>query len=714
MPASRLDNVLGFAVTLALGPLAIASETSAQATWTERAAPAAREQSAAVWDAARQRLVLFGGQTWEPDCICCVTYYRPKSDTWESRDGIWVQRQAGPGPSARSGHAMAYDEARRCVVLFGGGGSYLSSLRDTWEWDGRRWRRASPSQRPTVGPMAYDGVSQRVLLVTRGAGGAETWHWSGVDWARVATGAGPTGGALAFDAARQVVVAVEGANTWEWDGAAWTQRSPATRPGARFGLQLAYDAARARVVMFGGSRSGEYPDDTWEWDGVDWQRQAAVAGGPAGRENHTLAYDAVRQRVVLIGGYASTARFAFLADSWAWDGAVWTPIRASSARDAVYDAARQRLVMRTRNGETWEWDAHVWERKRPQESPARAGWLAYDAARQVTLYHGGGETWEWDGVDWRRRTPAQSPLIGRMAYDAARQRVVLVNGAAQTWEWDGSEWSDRTPAVAPPGGGRLVYDAARQRIVYYAQSVRTETWEWDGTTWTLRSLTGPVAVLSSGLAYDATRQRVVFYGAGGYGGGFCSSPSHGNGTWEWDGSFWQSTSPATRPPSVEVDALAYHGGLQRLLLLATDDEGEFVTWVYGDDQPAAMQARGRGCEGAMAVPLLSGFDAPRLGSRAFAFDVTGAAPSTPATVLVSGRFTTLPLPGGCELLVDPTVLLPTPVQLTTAQGFASQPVPIPMLPALIGAELHAQGAVADPGITFGAALSAALDVQIGV
>ena len=54
-------------------------------------------------------------------------------------------------------------------------------------------------------------------------------------------------------------------DTWEWDGTAWTQRSPASAPSPQQGHAMAYDAARGRVVLFGGHDSFRR-GDTWEWD----------------------------------------------------------------------------------------------------------------------------------------------------------------------------------------------------------------------------------------------------------------------------------------------------------------------------------------------------------------------------------------------------------------------------------------------------------------
>jgi hypothetical protein len=55
---------------------------------------------------------------------------------------LWTQKHDF-GPSARSGHAMAFAPDRACVVLFGGlapvsGSPTTVPVGDTWEWG---WRK---------------------------------------------------------------------------------------------------------------------------------------------------------------------------------------------------------------------------------------------------------------------------------------------------------------------------------------------------------------------------------------------------------------------------------------------------------------------------------------------------------------------------------------------------------------------------------------------
>jgi len=138
------------------------------------------------------------------------------------------------------------------------------------------------------------------------------------------------------------------------------QRNPAASPPARISHALAYDAARQRIVLFGGydPLNPAYFGDTWEWDGSNWKQRIQTDNPPA-RAGHALAYDAVRQHVVLFGGGA----FAALNDTWEWDGRIWiqhTPATSPPGRTVhalVYDAARRRIVLfgGGRFNDTWEY-----------------------------------------------------------------------------------------------------------------------------------------------------------------------------------------------------------------------------------------------------------------------------------------------------------------------------------------------------------------------
>src|SRR4051812_20669731 len=99
--------------------------------------PPAASQACVVYDEARQRLVVFGGQS--------TSGLSGETWTW---DGTRWTLAAHSGPRARTGSAAVYDAGRQRVVLFGGDGG-RGSLADTWEWDGAAWAQVA-----TGGPEA--------------------------------------------------------------------------------------------------------------------------------------------------------------------------------------------------------------------------------------------------------------------------------------------------------------------------------------------------------------------------------------------------------------------------------------------------------------------------------------------------------------------------------------------------------------------------------
>src|SRR5690606_17972825 len=220
-----------------------------------------RGDHAVAYDAARGTLVLFGGGPGQ---------HAPYGATW-LWDGASWRRSPAAGPPPRRFAAMAYDRVRDVVVLFGGLDAAGSPLADTWEWDGAAWTERVPAQRPTARAghaLAWDPGLQEVLLF----GGDtdlwlssyrnDTWAWNGSDWRQLArSGVLPAPRAhhgLASDLGRRRVVLFGGRSlltahgttddTWEWDGQRWLQRQPAASPLPREQHAMAYDAQRGRVL----------------------------------------------------------------------------------------------------------------------------------------------------------------------------------------------------------------------------------------------------------------------------------------------------------------------------------------------------------------------------------------------------------------------------------------------------------------------------------
>lgn len=293
-------------------PCLLSAQTS---TWVQVATtgPSARELHGLAFDAMLQRTVLFGGELHGAG-----TGFG--GDTWAWDGAAWAQL-AAPGPSARSGLAIAYDSLRQRTVLFGGfDGNYRG---DTWELSNSTWipqiLAVGPSPR-RLHAMAFDSARGRVVLFGgQGTGGgwlSDTWEWDGATWHLAAAGGPAARGwhAMAYDSQRGCIVLFGGAyaqggpsiflgDTLEWDGAVWWLRST-SGPSPRAGHAMSYDAQRGLVLVTGGlpAPSG----GLWGWDGTDWTR----VGPGLAREGARMVYDSHRGRPVVFGGNLSSTWFS--------------------------------------------------------------------------------------------------------------------------------------------------------------------------------------------------------------------------------------------------------------------------------------------------------------------------------------------------------------------------------------------------------------------
>ena len=598
------------------------------ATWTERtpfARPQARASHTMAFDAARGRLVLFGGAGG----LTPTT----RDDTWEWDGTTWRARGRVVVPGQRFAHAMAYDSARRVMVLFGG--SEVPTQADTWQWDGAAWQQLAPAVSPfqrSGHAMAFDAARQQIVLFGGSLSGAtvgDTWVWDGFDWSERTPATVPparTQATIAYDAARGVTVMFGGcqfdvgggacfsplSDTWEWDGTDWTQRAPATVPPARAGHAMAYDAIRGKVVMFGGASSAPVAlSDTWEWDGTDWTPRTPSASPPA-RSGAAMAFDAARGTTTMFGGctqLSSTACATLASDTWTWDGSSWTE-RVTGTRPTprmegalAFDPTRQTIVLVDGLGgvdDTWEFDGATWTlRASPSAPPARFETaLAYDSRRGVAVLFGGesfgamSDTWELDASGWTQRFPPTIPPPREreaLAYDRDRGVTVMFGGGtaaslnpADTWEWDGTDWTQRVPALAPLPRtfAAMVYDAKHKTTVLFggatfngmASSVLGDTWTWDGTTWVDRTpATSPPVREATALAYDEARGVIVMFG------GSSQTNNAFADTWEWDGAAWTERTPAHSPPGRAFHAMAYDPARRTVILF-----GGFAGGAVGD------------------------------------------------------------------------------------------------------------------------------------
>jgi hypothetical protein len=356
-------------------------------------APWPSAHAAMTWNPVTRRCLLVGDGTWEWD------------GTQWSKLGTLIYTTS----------SITWDERRARAVL------YTDSNSRTLEWDGRTWMEPAPLASPPALSqrwLLWDGAARRAVLMGVGGVPGDAWLWSGSTWSFQATPNNPLRGigAMTYDDARHQVFAwATGADyaaspdaAWTWDGTTWTERRSSITPPARFNPGLAYDVARARVVLFGGESSHGLEADTWEWDGLDWAQRMPTAS-PSPRINAAMAYDVARSRLVLFGGAVQLG--VVRDDTWEWDGVDWTqkvsPLPGPPGRvgaNLAYDPSRQRVVLFGGQdnvtgalNDTWEWDGVTWTERHLNRSPPPrtfAG-MTYDEVNGRMMLFGGGDDGTW-------------------------------------------------------------------------------------------------------------------------------------------------------------------------------------------------------------------------------------------------------------------------------------------------------------------------------
>jgi hypothetical protein len=536
--------------------------------------PSARDRHSAIYDPVRERMVIFGGDSYGS------TYF---NEVWAlSLAGApaWTQlTPTGTPPSARSGHSAVYDPVRDRMVIFGGD-------------DGSVWSNE-------VWALSLAGTPAWMQLVPTGT-----------------RPSGRSGHSAIYDPVRDRIVIFAGYTTssyvnevWALSLAgtpAWTQLAPAgTPPSTRFGHSAIYDPLRDRMAVFGGYLSGgQVANDVWALSlagSPGWTQLTPGGTPPSVRSDHSAAYDPLRDRMVVFAGGS------FLNDVWALSLAgtpAWTQLTpagtAPSGRDdhsAIYDPVHDRMVIFAGIGATYSalddaWalslaDTPGWTLLGPP-MPRYSHSAIYDPVRDRMVVFGGyGNSSPWYLNDvwalplagapgWTLLAPTGTPPSARAyhtaIYDPVRNRMVLFggyNGSYLNDAWalsleDTPAWTQLTPAGAPPSGRcnhTAIYDPVRERMVIFGGGNSSgrfnEVWALslgDTPAWTQLTPSGtpPSARSAPAAIYDPVRDRMVVFG--GYSG------SSLNDTWSLllaEPPAWTQLAPTGTPPNARY----YHSAI---------------------------------------------------------------------------------------------------------------------------------------------------------
>jgi hypothetical protein len=249
--------------------------------------PSARFGAAIAYDPARREVLMFGG----------VDGY---SETWVWRPAVrWILQSSGSTPQGRFGASLAYNPDTGAIFMFGGRTQDGELPSDTWVWTGG-WTPAClcafvpggsavpPGQE--FAPMAFDAINHQLVLVTTNNDVTQTWVWGpGGSWSpQSSAGTPPAPQAMAWDPASRSLILV------------------------------------SQVLNADGTPAGK--GQTWSWDGHAWHRLADLPEAILTVGSGGLALDPQTGHLVLVAARLTPATLDPRTNmhTWTWDGGTWT------------------------------------------------------------------------------------------------------------------------------------------------------------------------------------------------------------------------------------------------------------------------------------------------------------------------------------------------------------------------------------------------------
>ncbi|MBK7864894.1 MAG: hypothetical protein IPJ65_41115 [Archangiaceae bacterium] len=509
-------------------------------------------------------------------------------------------RKVDEAPPSRSTHVAFYWPPAKSVLVFSGN-HVTGPIHDAWAWDGRGWQSR---------PLATDEYPERKNPgVAVDAAGGRVFVFGGTWSGYTSTG--------------QYLVRVMN-DLQVFDGTGWKKVDAAGAPAARGGDAAVYDAARGKLMVFGGSDSGVAFDDTWTFDGTTWAQVATgTAAHPSARVNARMAYDPERQRVVLFSGQGIGAGGApvNLDDTWEWDGTAWHEMTGLTPRPEgrgmhvlQWDPLRHKVMLvggarhfpplpsGSAFADQWEWDGTQWAQLRPPGAlpPARtATTLAFAADRNVMVMYGGfdevdlADVWEWDGQQWAERTTLPVPRSD-FAFAQPRAAEGLLFGgyfagggsyAGDTWRFKDGGWRRVTGVAPPPRSAAVLAFHGDDAVLFGGMGKQGSSNVLRGDMWTLkagesdwRQVTSglPPARRSAAMGYDPERGLTVLFGGRGVSAGMAD-------TWVWDGTSWAAVATAVAPPARWAARLVFDPKRRQLVLAGGQLDDRSLpndTWAF--------------------------------------------------------------------------------------------------------------------------------------
>ena len=503
--------------------------------------PQRREHHTAIFDAPRDRMLVFGGDSGAvaqgvSNEVWSLSF--AGTPTWQP------MTPAGTPPAARGRHAAAYDPVRDRLLVFGGFDG-TGPLDDVWEltlsgtptWNPVVTAGTPPAAR-YLHSMIYDPMRDRLVVYGGQADDGKTPPFDDL-WALSLSGtptwstivpvnSGPgeiTAHAALYDPLHDSMVVLSQGSLIELQFApvpTWVSHSVPVEALLGLGdgeFGSCHDASRQRLIVMGGR--GDFIErfnQTWSIDLNDLSWSPAAPEVPTAKSGHTMIYDSARRQLVLYGGVSDQTDDA--------PGEAWRlPLAGSNAWTRVTGAG-------TGPGLLEEHSAIF--------APSRGTMVVFGESGSP----GNSQVWELDlsGVpSWSQLSIAGTKPDPRSrhtaVYDAARDRMAVYGGVPQSGGIAGDVWVlalSGTPAwslLAPSGTPPSprydhagIYDPVGDRMIVFggrtgSSTITSEVWSLAFTptpTWTpiLPTGTGPNPSEGASAAYDPARRRMLIYGTG--------------------------------------------------------------------------------------------------------------------------------------------------------------------------------------------------------
>ena len=284
--------------------------------------PSTRGEVAGVWDAARARMVFFGGDEGMP--VSCIPKPEFTGEVWAFHPDCnnfellysWLaealESEAVPNaPHPRSRHAIALDEARGRMLV--SGGRYRASASGDYDLFDDLW--ALDLATDTWAELPSEDAPRKRVTHTMVVAGDQALIYGG-------------------NSTESATNYVPLADLWSYDlvDGVWAELDSDTPAGARLFHTATVSDDGSTMFIYGGANEnalfGPFFDDLWAYDvaSAEWtELHSGGSSAPDGRIMPNLLFDGTHNRLLLWSGHDDGSLgntnqvWAFDLDAKAWD-----------------------------------------------------------------------------------------------------------------------------------------------------------------------------------------------------------------------------------------------------------------------------------------------------------------------------------------------------------------------------------------------------------